>query len=135
MATERFLLDTSAWILALRKNPLESFKERLENLLKENAVTVTPIVKVELLGGTKSKKEFERLKMRLDSLEQLVMNEDVWDRASRLAYELRRKGITVPYTDTMIAATAIHYETPLIHSDKHFDIIASKSPLRVESVE
>jgi hypothetical protein len=58
----------SAWIMALKKNPLEAVKKRVDHLLRENVVAVLPIVKVELLGGTKSKKEFEQLGKRLDSL-------------------------------------------------------------------
>ena len=128
-----FLLDTSAWIPVLRINPLESLRKKVDQLLKENSVAIMPIVKVELLGGTKNEIEFERLNERLSSLLSLDMNNEVWNKASKLAYDLKRNGITVPYIDIMIAATAIHHNTTLLHLDKHFDMIASKSPLKLES--
>lgn len=133
MKSELFLLDTSIWISVLRKNPMEALKERIEHLLRENLVAITPIVGVELLWGAKSEIDFERLKKRLDSLNPFTMNTKVWDEASRLGFYLRKAGITVPSTDIIIAATAIHYDATLIHIDRHFDMIASKSPLRVES--
>lgn len=74
---ELFLLDTSAWIMVLRKNSLEELKNRVDHLLRENAVAVIPIVKVELLGGVKNDAEFERLGRRLDSLVCLNMDNDV----------------------------------------------------------
>lgn len=128
-----FLLDTSAWVPVLRINPLESLRKRVDQLLKENSAAIMPIVKVELLGGTKNEIEFERLNKRLNSLIYLDMNNEVWNKASKLAYDLKRNGITVPYIDIMIAATAIHHNATLLHLDKHFDIIASKSPLKLES--
>ncbi len=128
-----YLLDTSAWVPVLRINPLESLRKRVDQLLKENSVAIMPIVKVELLGGTKNEIEFERLNKRLNSLLSLDMNNEVWNKASKLAYDLKRNGITVPYIDIMIAATAIHHNTTLLHLDKHFDMIALKSSLKLES--
>lgn len=130
---ELFLLDTSAWIMVLRKNSLEELKNRVDHLLRENAVAVIPIVKVELLGGVKNDAEFERLGRRLDSLVCLNMDNDVWDKAARTAYELRKKGLTVPYTDIIIAAAAIYHKATLLHIDRHFDMIAKQVPLNVES--
>lgn len=131
--TDIYLLDTSVWIPVLRINSLESIRKRVDQLLKENSVAIMPIVKVELLGGTKNEIEFERLNKRLSSLLFLDMNNEVWNKASKLAYDLKRNGITVPYIDIMIAATAIHHNTTLLHLDKNFDMIASKSSLKLES--
>jgi hypothetical protein len=38
MPNDLFLIDTSAWILALRKDFLPEVKDRIEYLLKENAI-------------------------------------------------------------------------------------------------
>lgn len=130
---ELFLLDTSAWIMVLRKNPLEELKNRVDHLLRENAVAVIPIVKVELLGGVKSEAEFEKLGRRLDSLVCLDLDDNVWDKASRMAFEFRKGGLTLPYTDTIIAAAAVSHNATLLHIDKHFDLIAKKGNIKVES--
>lgn len=133
MLSEFFLVDTSAWIFALRKDFLPVIKDRIEYLLKENAIFSTGIVKLELLGGTRSESEFQRLKSRLDALDSVESDAALWDKACKLAFDLRRKGITVPYTDILIAACALKVDATLVHSDAHFDMICKHSELKVES--
>jgi len=102
-------------------------------LLKENVIITTGIVKLEILGGTKTQNEFERLKTRLDSLDMVETDTVLWEEAYRLSFELRRKGITVPYTDILIAACALRTESTVVHADAHFDLMAKHIGLNVES--
>lgn len=62
------LIDTSAWIFALKKNPFLPLKERIDVLLREDLVLTFGMIKLELLGGAKTRKEFDRLKNRLGAL-------------------------------------------------------------------
>jgi predicted nucleic acid-binding protein len=43
-----------------------------------------------------------------------------------MAFELRKKGVTVPYIDIIIAAAAINYDATLVHIDKHYDMIGNQ---------
>jgi predicted nucleic acid-binding protein len=133
MSPDFYLVDTSAWLFALRKNFNPVIKESLDQLLKENRVITTGIIKLELLGGIKAEKEFYRLKMRLDALEDCETDSFLWERAYDLAFQLRRKGVTIPYTDILIAATALAHEATVLHVDAHFDLAAQFSSLKVES--
>ena len=133
MRDEFFLVDTSAWILALRKDYLPAVRDRIDQLLGENAVFTTGMVKLELLGGTKTEDEFRRLKNRLDALDGIMGDDSLWDKAGELSFQLRRKGCTVPYTDILIAACALSAECTLIHADGHFDLMAGRVGLKVES--
>ena len=133
MPNNLFLVDTSVWILALRKDFLPSVKDRIAYLLKENAIITVGMIKLELLGGTREEKEFQRLKIRLGALEMVETNTSLWERAYDLAYSLRRKGITVPYTDILIAASALMVEARIVHADSHFDLIAHHCDIKVES--
>jgi predicted nucleic acid-binding protein len=63
----------------------------------------------------------------------LLQADIIWDKASLLAFKLRRKGITVPHTDVLIAECAILEGCVLLHADRHFDIIAQHTALTVES--
>ncbi len=128
-----FLVDTSAWLCALRKEYNPDIRNRLDQLLKENRIITVGIIKLEILGGTKSEKEFQRLKIRLDSLEECETDTSLWEEAYDLAFQLRRKGITIPYTDILIAATALVQEAILLHVDAHFDLATRFSSLKVES--
>jgi len=133
MSSRPFLVDTSVWIFALRKDFVPPIKERIGELLKDHVVLINGMTKLEILGGVKTKKEFERLKTRLDSLYEVAINSMVWQIAYKIAFELRRKGITVPYTDILIAACALKSRADLIHADRHFDLMAPHIRLDVES--
>ena len=133
MSNDIFLVDTSAWILALRKNFSPEVKERIDHLLKENTVITTGMVKLEILGGTKTESEFRRLKRRLDALDSVDLDMSLWEESYDLAYKLRRKGITVPYTDILIAACALQTGSTVVHADAHFNLMAGHISLKVES--
>lgn len=133
MLNKLFLVDTSAWILALRKDFLPVVKDRIAYLLKENIIITSGMVKLELLGGTKQEKEFQRLKARLDALDMVETNTSLWEKSYDLAFRLRRKGITVPYTDILIAASALVIDATVVHADSHFDLIQTQVGLKVES--
>jgi predicted nucleic acid-binding protein len=133
MPTDLYLVDTSAWLFALRKDFFPAVKDRIDGLLREDVLLTTGIVKLELLGGTKTEKEFRRLKSRLDAFPIIATGEEVWQHAYDLAFQLRRKGVTVPYTDILIATCALQANCVLIHADSHFDLMAKHVHLETES--
>src|SRR4030043_1681836 len=127
------LIDTSAWLFALKKDFHPVIKERIGQLLVEGDVAVCGMIALELLGGAKSEKEYLRLKSRLDALYYIESNKALWDLSSKLSFDLKRKGISIPYADIVIAASALEERTILVHADSHFDSIAHHTDLRVES--
>ena len=133
MTNRLVLIDTSVWILALRKAPVPSVKQRVYELLGENRVATAPIICLELLGGAGSEMEFDRLKSRLAALHQVPLGEGDWEKAARLAFTLRRRGGTFPYADILIGSLAMTNDLLLLHADRHFDLIAQEVPLSVES--
>ena len=89
------------------------------------------IIKTELLRGTKTKGEFNRLSDLLKGIAYLPVADEFWDRLSEFSFQLFRKGVSVPLTDTYISQLCIENNTPLLHRDKHFDLIATKSRLKI----
>jgi predicted nucleic acid-binding protein len=132
MKANRFLVDTSVWILALRKDFVPEIKDRLDQLLGADLVITAGIIKLEILGGTRTEKEFKILKKRLDALPLVEIDMVVWEAAFDLAFNLRRNGITVPYTDILIAACALISESTVVHVDSHFDLMSGYANLKVE---
>jgi predicted nucleic acid-binding protein len=126
-------VDTSAWIFALRKEPVLQVRDRIDALLKEDAIITTVIIKLELLAGTKTEKEYKRLKSRLDALESIEADDQLWHNACEHGFKLRRRGLTVPATDILIASCALQTGAILPHADMHFDLIEKPLGLRVES--
>ena len=54
MRNNLVLIDTSVWILALRKSPATAVMDEVGHLLAENRVAIFPMIRLELLGVTKS---------------------------------------------------------------------------------
>ncbi len=128
----KILLDTSAWICSFRKEGFEKLKELVKTALDENLLATSGIIVLELLQGATSRREYERLRGYLEALHFMPTPDNLW--LKDLAFSLKRKGVTVPTTDILIAAVAIEYQCTLLHYDKHFEIIARYSNLGVLSL-
>ena len=123
---ELVLIDTSGWILALGRKSREHAKKEIDRLIAENRAATTGIVVLELLSGTKTEEEYLELKEDLEALVQLDVTPTTWQRASQLAYALRRKGATIPSADVLIMTIAAENECALLHADRHFDLMVKQ---------
>src|SRR5680860_1774920 len=94
-----FLIDTSAWILGLKRNSSNQIKNILTEILDKDQSATTGIIILELLQGTKTKKEYGEIFSDLSALHYFEENKEIWKKASLLGFELRRKGKTIPSTD------------------------------------
>ncbi len=128
------VIDTSAWIDFFRPSGDSAVKEAIKSLISEQRVLLPGIIKTELLRGTKTKKEFEMLDDLLKGLNYLSVGEDFWVRLPRFSFDLFRKGIIVPLTDTYIALVSIENTASLLHRDKHYDLIARETKLEIMAV-
>ena len=119
MASHRILPDTCAWIdfFNARETPLAS---AVEYLLQSGEVYTCGVVKYELIQGVKSGKEETMLVTAMQSLYYIEMTESLWLKAGRLAAILRRKGITIPLSDTLIAIIAKEENLTILTTDRHF---------------
>ena len=133
MPTKLFLVDSSAWLLALRKDFIPELKDRIDYLLKEDAIITIGIIRLEILRGAKTEKDFQRLKNRLDALDSVETDDATWQNACELGFKLRRKGVTVPHTDILIAACALKAGSAIVHADTHFDLMGKHLRLKVET--
>ena len=120
----KLLVDTSAWIVSFRKSGNEQIKKTLLEALDTLSVATTNIVILELLQGCRNRNEYDAMQARLTALETIPISDAVWDLSSTTGYELRRKGITVPTLDIIIASAAKIYDCSLLHHDKHFRTIS-----------
>jgi len=131
MTSDIVLVDTTIWIHFLRGTDIK-FQERLVPLIMADRAATTPVVIMEILRGAKSQKEYDKLSKDLAALRCLDLSPKVWERACKLAYTLRHKGINAPLTDTLIAAVAQEFNVLLLHDDRHYEMIASATQLRHE---
>jgi predicted nucleic acid-binding protein len=133
MKDEIILVDTTVWIHFLRGSSTV-IGERLVPLIVSDRLATSPVIIMEILRGSKSQKEYDKLHEDLCALRCFETSQVIWDRACNLAYTLRKKGLNVPLTDTLIAALAIGNNAVLLHDDKHYEMIASVEQLRQERI-
>ena len=120
----KLLVDTSAWIVSFRKAGHDRVKATLVAALDSRSVVTTNIVVLELLQGCRNKNEYAAMQARLTALEILPVSDIVWSLSYTTGFELRRKGMTVPTIDIIIAAIAKIHNCTLLHHDKHFRILS-----------
>jgi predicted nucleic acid-binding protein len=133
MSSEKLLVDTTVWVKFLRGLDV-SLKEQLGSPLLENRVFTSEIIIMEILRGAKSDKEYSMLYQDFLSLSLLTMGHEVWETAWKTSYNLRKSGINIPMADVIIASTALYYKCTLMHSDKHFNLIAKHTELKIIEV-
>jgi len=71
------------------------------------------------LQGIKHENEGKRLQLLLKSINYLSTEDSDWLQTGQLAQQLRKKGLTLPLTDVLIATIAQRYAVPVLTLDKH----------------
>ncbi len=130
MRNRRVLVDTSAWIVSFKKKGNDEVKEFLRHSLQEGTVATNELIVLELLQGCRNRKEFQNLKIRLESLDRVEITKGTWEKTFSLGFSLRRKGIVIPTVDLVIACVAIENDCFLLHHDRHFIMMRDHSALQ-----
>ncbi|MEO8350807.1 MAG: PIN domain-containing protein [Chthoniobacteraceae bacterium] len=124
------LVDSSVWIEAFRRNGRLEVKVGLEGLLEAYEAQWCSSVRLEVLGGARHD-ERARLGEHFSVIPYRICTERDWDRAVALAWRIRDRGVTIPWLDVLIAATALHDGVRLYAIDAHFRAIAEITGLRL----
>ena len=115
---ESIMLDTSVWIDALRgKTP--HVVSITQALLNDDRIVICGPVIFEIKRGLRPADRKKILPL-LAALVRLSVDETVWDKAGDLDASLRKKGITIPPTDIIIAQVCLHHKIFLFTLDEHF---------------
>lgn len=116
--SDSVLLDTSIWIDALRgKTP--QIVNKTKGLLTDDRVLTCGPVLFEIKRGLRPE-ERKKILPLFDALIRLSLDEAVWDLAGDLDASLRRKGITIPPMDIIIAQICLYHKITLFTLDEHF---------------
>ena len=83
-------------------------------------LAICGIVRVEVLRGVKSPKAYRSLINFMDVMINIPSSNQLWDQAAELAWKLDRKGLVVPGTDVVIAASAMDIGAAVLTSGAHF---------------
>lgn len=118
------VIDTSAWIEALRRDGDELVRERVKQALFSGEARFVPFVLLELWNGARGDSEKKSLREFEKFVPTLPCDDAVWRLSTRLAQKARTGGVTVPAADLLIAATALRHKAGLLHNDAHLDVLA-----------
>jgi len=129
-----YLVDTSVWSLALRRDAPDSIPEVVElgrALEAGDEIFVTGLVLQELLQGFNKPKAYDQIIEYFGSLPFIVPEREDYIQAANLRNRCRKKGIQVGTIDALLAQLCIDREIEILTTDKDFFQIAKVASLKV----
>lgn len=113
------IIDTSAWIEFFNK-PESEIGDSVAKLIETDNAILMGVILAELLCGIRNKKEANTLGDLSEVLPYAHTGPEDWVQVGTTLNHLRKKGITVPLTDALIATVAKRNNYSILTLDKHF---------------
>ena len=111
-------------------------RKRLEHHLGDAQLGLTPFTHFEIMKGCKDARQWDRLARHLAAHNLLSPSERTWESGARIAFDARKKGLTIRSSiDCLIAQIVIEHDRLLLHKDRDFEAIASIRPLKQQWVD
>ena len=124
------LIDTSAWVEFLRDTG-SAICNRVEELL-ESEIAICDAVRMEVLAGARDEQHLHNLRRLLARTSVFPTEPMHYDEAAALYRLCRLEGETVrKLVDCLIGAVAIRADTPVLHNDTDFDVLARHTNLKI----
>ena len=131
-----FLVDTSVWSLALRRDVLveePAVRALKEALAGADLVVTTGLVLQELLQGFAGARASEQIVERFAALALIQPDRDDHIAAAGLRNSCRRAGVQIGTVDALIAQLCIRHDVVLLSTDRDFVHAAKHCRLNVWS--
>jgi len=123
------LVDTSV-LIGFLKGQTDEKTQLFEEVLTLNIpFGISSYTFQEVLQGARDENEYQQLQDYLSTQIIYFLPEETatYEKAARMYFELRRKGITPRSTiDILIALTAMENKLMLLHNDHDFDVMAGQ---------
>ena len=113
------IADTSIWIEFFNR-PESKEKRSMDFLIDENQLVFAGPVLMELLQGCRTSRDADIVLNHVSALPFLETIFSTWQRTGEISAGLRRKGITLPTIDLIIAALAMEHDAEVFTVDPHF---------------
>lgn len=126
-ALARVLVDTSVWIEFFRKH--EPYHSIVTRLIDDEQVYSCGIILAELMQGAKSDKELAVLDDFPRVFPFIAETPQLWAAAGKLAFQLRRKGVTIGLSDCYIAVAAASVRAQVATLDGHFQLLGKPAKI------
>lgn len=116
------IVDTCVWV-EFFSNPDSKLTLHLKSLLRERRVVMVGIVLAEILQGIKSKKEANIVRQSFKTIPYQEMTREIWEKSGEMSAAFQKKGIRIPLSDLIIAASALYEGYDIFTIDPHFEKI------------
>ncbi len=119
---EAILADSNFYIDAWRSrtDPFERFASLLP---ADYEFATCGMVMLEVCRGVRDPHVLRRVRERFSVMIFIPMTNQIWERATHLAWSLDRQGRVLPATDLVIAACALQAGAVVLTADAHFQAI------------
>lgn len=118
------ILVDSNILIDFMQDPL---RDVFRSLARED-IAVCGVVQAELLHGTRSDAEVNRVHRILNRLQYVDITRDDWEGIGFFLRILRENGLSVPLADAIISYPAIKQGAQVWTRDKHFELIQKVQP-------
>jgi predicted nucleic acid-binding protein len=115
------LPDSKIYIGALRagSDPFQEFGPGLE----DREFATCGMVVTEVCRGVRDPNLLRRIRERFAVMIYIPTSNQIWERATQLAWSLDRQGVVLPTQDLVIAACALQARAAVLTLDAHFQKI------------
>jgi len=129
----KVIVDTCVWSVALRRKTTDPSSSviitQLSELINDSLVQMIGPIRQEILSGIPSISQFNKLKERLASFENVMINQEDYELAAELYNTCRKNGIQGSNTDFLICAVAINHQFTIFTIDNDFTHFATCLPI------
>ena len=124
------LIDSSCWVEYYRAEGNTRIQNAVEEAIESDEAATCGMIRIEILSYISRQTEYNAVSQDFSGMHDLTIAPREFDAAIKIGRVLRAKGVSVPSTDLLIAATAICHSAILLHCDKHFQTISKYSDLK-----
>jgi len=121
----KLIVDSSVWIDFFRGKLKPEIRQYIVEFIQIPAVSITDIIRHELLIGAPTLKSYQQLSDLLSPLECLRIREEELFEFDKFAWNLKRKGVDGKYKDLSIAFLSASRKIPLLSFDRYFDKLSA----------
>jgi predicted nucleic acid-binding protein len=131
----RLLIDNSAWVRLADPALPPNRREEIARQIEEGEIATCVPFLLEAGYSARSARDYEGLMTELRALPHAAIDEVVEERALGAHAQLARVGHhRLPPVDVLVAATADRHGAGVLHYDRDYDVIRTKTRLEFDSV-
>jgi predicted nucleic acid-binding protein len=131
----RVLIDNSAWVRLADSALSEKRRNEVAGQLEAGEVATCLPFLLETGYSTRNARDYEEIVRELRALPHLVIDDQVEDLALDAHRQLARVGHhRLPPVDILVAAIGHRHNVAVLHYDRDYDLIRTKTDLDFESV-